>query len=75
VKYAKDSLVVSWSGGQTVLRRDQTVDPDHPLVAERPDLFADAPSRPQLRAIERATAAPGERRQVAPPKATPKKAR
>lgn len=31
--------VIAYSGGQVVLREGQTIDDDHPIVAERPELF------------------------------------
>lgn len=38
-KVAKNSGVIAWSGGTTVLRAGQSIDEDHPLLKERPDLF------------------------------------
>lgn len=34
--------VIAYSGGQIVLREGQTVDDDHPIIAERPELFQSA---------------------------------
>jgi hypothetical protein len=39
VKYSKISGVVGWSGGSTLLREGQSIDEDHPLLKERPELF------------------------------------
>ncbi len=62
-KYAKDTSIVGSSSGRVVLKRNTAVDDSHPLVQERPELFADEPQRvaggPK---IERATRRPGERR-------------
>jgi hypothetical protein len=33
--------VIAYSGGQLTLREGQTVDDNHPIVAERPELFRD----------------------------------
>lgn len=69
MKYCKISGVTKWSGGVIVLREGMTADDDHPLVAERPDLWrdedvsaVDLPTVRQPGHVERATAAPGERR-------------
>lgn len=73
MKYAKSSGLVAWSGGEMLLTADKTsIDDDHPLVAERPELWKDdhEPSIPgparlagePPRRVERATNAPGERR-------------
>lgn len=70
MKYSTCSGAVRWSGGLTVLGIGQSIDDDHPLVAERPDLFTDTgpgpdiklPAKPSRGApvIEQATRAPGE---------------
>lgn len=65
MKYAKGAAVVRWSGGTTVLRMNQSIDPDHPLVAERPELFRDDDPGAEIKTpgapvVERATRAPGE---------------
>lgn len=67
--YAKMDAVVRWSGGTTVLRRNQSIDPDHPLAAERPELFRDDDPGAEIKTpgaptVERATRAPGEVRQT-----------
>lgn len=73
--YARVSGIVRWSGGTTVLSAGvTTADEDHPLAVERPDLFtADAPaahlvgpgrSESERAPVERATRAPGEKRQA-----------
>ncbi len=41
MKYAKQSGVVSWSGGMMTLRQGMSIDDDHPLVTESPDLWTD----------------------------------
>ncbi|RBQ21608.1 hypothetical protein DP939_02545 [Spongiactinospora rosea] len=58
--------VVHWEGGRVHLLRDQPWDADDPFVKARPDLFAEHPQDPQRTAppVERATQAPGERRQT-----------
>lgn len=74
--YAKVSGLVRWSGGSTVLSAGvTTADDDHPLVLERPDLFTDEAPAAHLASprppagdpespVERATRAPGEKRQT-----------
>lgn len=77
MKYATSTLVVRWSGGTATLTEGMSVDDDHPLAIERPDLFHDGNAPAQLAAppvIERATRAPGERRAVRAPRASSKKA-
>jgi hypothetical protein len=75
VKYSKVAAAVRWSGGTTVLGFGMSADDDHPLVLERPDLFTDeAPGaelktprvaeKPEEAPVERATRAPGEKRNV-----------
>jgi hypothetical protein len=70
VKYSKVAGAVRWSGGTTLLRKGQSADDDHPLVAERPNLWTDeAPgaslgTRRAAPVVERATRAPGEVRQT-----------
>lgn len=76
MKYAKDTLVVRWSGGTTTLREGMTVEDDHPLALERPDLFGDGAAPAQLAAppvIERATREPGEQRATRAPRGPRKK--
>ncbi|GAA4676852.1 hypothetical protein GCM10023347_34000 [Streptomyces chumphonensis] len=69
MKYSKCSGAVRWSGGLQVLKPGQSIADDHPLVAERPDLFTDAEPEPDIkmpavpsRGVEQATRAPGETR-------------
>ena len=80
MKYARVSGLVRWSGGSTVLSAGvTTADDDHPLAVERPDLFTDetpaahlatprkadtAPAAAPEPPVERATRAPGEKRQT-----------
>jgi len=84
VKYVKHSLAVRWSGGTAALREGQSIADDHPLVAERPDLFTDAAPEPDIRMpaapgrrgaprVERATREPGEVRKTTTSKRTSKK--
>jgi hypothetical protein len=84
VKYVKRSLAVRWSGGTVALREGQSISDDHPLVAERPDLFTDAEPEPDIKMpavpgrhgaprVERATRAPGEVRKTTTSKRTAKK--
>ncbi|MEU3972346.1 hypothetical protein [Streptomyces bacillaris] len=77
MKYSACSGAVRWSGGLTVLKPGQSIDDDHPLVQERPDLFTEAAPEPDIKmpakpgrgapapAVERATRAPGEKRTMA----------
>lgn len=74
MKYSNCSGAVRWSGGLQVLKPGQSIADDHPLVAERPDLFTDAEPEPDIKTpavptrrapqVERATRAPGETRQT-----------
>ena len=41
MKYAKAAGAVRWSEGWITLRRGQSIENDHPLAIERPDLFDD----------------------------------
>jgi hypothetical protein len=41
MQFAKQSGVVTWSQGTAILRTGQSIDDDHPLLAERPDLFTE----------------------------------
>ncbi len=64
MKASKIGGVVKWSQGTIILRAGQTIDPDHPIVAERPELFRDADEEAEVKApapaVERGTRAPGE---------------
>lgn len=65
MKYAVVTGNVAWSQGTAQLKRGMSAEDDHPLVLERPDLFSDQAPDAELSAgpvIERATAAPGEKR-------------
>lgn len=65
MKYSLVTGNVRWSQGTTQLKRGKSADDDHPLVLERPDLFSDEAPDAELSSaptIERATAAPGEKR-------------
>ncbi|MBZ6135766.1 hypothetical protein [Streptomyces olivaceus] len=81
MKYVKRSLAARWSGGTATLREGQSIGDDHPLVAERPDLFTDTEPEPDIKMpatsgrhgaprVERATRAPGEVRKAGPRKRT-----
>ncbi len=48
-KVVRASGVVAWSGGTIVLRAGQSIDNDHPLLAERPDLFKDGDNEADVR--------------------------
>lgn len=73
--HSKISARIRWSGGGMVLREGQTIASDHPLVAERPDLFEEREPTPDIPwypvtsvvvedpPIERGTRAPGEVRE------------
>lgn len=39
MKYSSFEGIVLWSGGQQMLRNGQSIDEEHPLYKERPDLF------------------------------------
>jgi hypothetical protein len=63
MKYSNFSGMLAWSGGTTLLRAGDSIDDDHPLLTERPDLFTE--DEPEAKrnsgpTVERATAAPGE---------------
>lgn len=82
MKFVKAAGVVTWSGGMIPLRQNQSIADDHPLVAERPDLFTDedpgadiiTPARVQS-AMQGPGAVRMERAPSAPPvvKAPPRK--
>ena len=60
--------VLKWSGGRQIMRKGQTFADDHPIVAERPDLFERAEAKVDVSfsdepPVERGTRAPGERRE------------
>lgn len=71
--HARFSGTVKWSGGRIFVREGQTIDPDHPLLAEHPEYFEERDVQPDIKhgpapaatdepPIERGTRAPGERR-------------
>ncbi|MDX3629043.1 hypothetical protein PV728_01700 [Streptomyces europaeiscabiei] len=76
MKYSLVQGQVRYSEGNRAvaeLKRGMSVDDDHPLVLERPDLFSDQAPDAELSArpaVERATAAPGEKRTTARKAAT-----
>lgn len=83
MKYSNTTGAVRWEGGLTVLKEGDSIDEDHPLVTERPDLFTDDPPGPDIKMpatssrggpepkVERATREPGEVRAPAAPVAAP----
>lgn len=69
IMYSKQDCVVRWDGGNTILRKDQTIEEDHPLVAQYPNLFTYDVPRASLHGtsgpvVERGTRAPGEVRRT-----------
>lgn len=65
--FAANTCVASTGSGRLVrLREGEAWDADDPFVRERPELFEDEPKPKRLRRttrfVERATAAPGEKR-------------
>lgn len=65
VKYSKHHGMLAWSGGTLLLKLGQTIDRDHPIVKERPDLFGDTDPGATIKhtsapVVERGTSAPGE---------------
>jgi hypothetical protein len=65
MKYAKNALVVTWSGGMAPMRAGATFEDDHPLVVERPDLFTDEEPGAQFATptrVESGLQRPGESR-------------
>lgn len=74
--YSNIEGILRWSGGTVLLSRGQSIDEDHPLAKERPDLFStDAPgaelkSRPQPGKVQTAMTEPGGSRVTRTPKNT-----
>lgn len=76
MQFAKANAVVAWSGGTMVLRANQSIDDDHPLLAERPDLFTEGDDQAEIRhtpvrrgpIVETARQAPGGDRVLRTPK-------
>ncbi|MFE7094622.1 hypothetical protein [Streptomyces erythrochromogenes] len=72
--YSNTSGAVRWSGGLTVLSVGSSIDEEHPLALERPDLFTGSQPQPDIKmppaarprravpVVESATRAPGETR-------------
>lgn len=82
MQYANLSGSVRWSGGTIVLRKGQSIDDAHPLLAERPDLFDDQEPGAEIGGrVQTNMQRPGENRmergparpviQQAPPRVTP----
>lgn len=69
--FVRESLIVAWSAGQTVLKKGDVWDADADLVRERPELFSEETASVRGRkaeppVVERATRAPGEMRRTPP---------
>lgn len=69
IKYSSTEGVVAWSGGTQLLQRGQSIDENHPLYQERPDLFqglaplgADIDTNKPAGAVESTQQAPGANR-------------
>jgi hypothetical protein len=43
MKYSSFTGVAMWSGGQQILQAGQSIDENHPLYKERPELFNGLP--------------------------------
>lgn len=73
MQFSKISGALRWSQGTIVLRVGQTIEDDHPLLLERPDIFteedpgADIRQAPATR-VETTMQRPGEQRTVKGPK-------
>jgi hypothetical protein len=57
MKYSNFTGVVSWSGGVIPLRKGQSIDEGHPLLAERPELFGEGQETADVSNTVRATPA------------------
>lgn len=73
--YSSTDGVVAWSGGNILLRQGQSIDENHPLYQERPDLFrglapvsADISTSRPPGAVESTMQAPGAVRHNRVPK-------
>jgi hypothetical protein len=67
VVYVRETLVTAHDGGTVKLTAGDPWDANHPLVRSRPELFSESPTRLNgrpVRAVEEATARPGEKRDV-----------
>lgn len=69
MKFSKAEGVIAYSGGTMPIKKGMRFDDDHPLVAERPELFNDTDPGADHKtptmlvgSVERATAEPGEAR-------------
>lgn len=78
MKYSSFEGVVQWTGGQLLLRSGQSIDEDHPLYRERPDLFqglapvgADLSVGKPPGAVESTMQAPGSNRATRVPAQKP----
>jgi hypothetical protein len=77
IVYANKNAVVAHSGLRIVVRAGEPWDGDDPLVKSHPDLFVDGPASVRTTRdpsgvtdvpVERATQAPGEKRNVRRPR-------
>lgn len=76
MKYSKIAAVVRYSGGTIALGEGMSIEEDHPLYIERPDIFGDEPPGADIKTpailkkkrltedadVEKGTRAPGEKR-------------
>lgn len=67
MQFVKASGVVTWSQGTMRLVVNQTIDDDHPLVKERPDLFTEDDPGAEIRSapvsrVQTTMQKPGEQR-------------
>lgn len=72
--YAKIAGSVSWSQGRTLLRKGQSIEDDHPLLEERPDLFTDQEPPADIHTptrVETGRQGPGEHRMERAPARPP----
>jgi hypothetical protein len=69
LKYSKVSGVVRWSEGILTLRRGQSIDAEHNLAVERPDLFDDVEPGAEIGGtrVQSTMQRPGETRTEKPP--------
>lgn len=80
MKYSKIAGVTRWSGGTIVLQKGQSIEDEHPLVAERPEIWTDEDPGASIRGasggvsrVQTAMQRPGQPRSETPPaqKSTP----
>jgi len=73
MKYSTIEGVLTWSCGTLVMRKGMSFSDDHPLVAERPDLFTSEQPAAEVTAsrVQTGMQRPGEvrmERRTAPPR-------